>query len=222
MSDAPDSSPAPEAGSTAPPGPRWGPPWGRSRIWTAVAIGGVLIALGIWIVASRLPDYLTRSDGVAPAPSAGEANRQTRDARRIQATLFYVSKDGMYLMPVTRDVLFGATPASQARHIVEAQVQTPEGMLSAIPAGTVVRAVFLTDAHEAYVDLGGAITTSHTGGSLDEALAVYAIVNAITFNLPDVLGVQILIEGKEVDTLAGHLDLRFPLGKALDWVQKGP
>jgi hypothetical protein len=31
-----------------------------------------------------------------------------------------------------------------------------------------------------------------------------------------------LIDGQEVDTLAGHMDLRFPLGKALDWIQKGP
>jgi hypothetical protein len=40
-------------------------------------------------------------------------------------------------------------------------------------------------------------------------------------NLPDITGVQILIEGKEVDSLAGHLDLRAPLAKALDWVEKG-
>ena len=30
-------------------------------------------------------------------------------------------------------------------------------------------------------------------------------------NLPAVTGVQILIDGKEVDTLAGHVDLRRPL-----------
>jgi hypothetical protein len=31
--------------------------------------------------------------------------------------------------------------------------------------------------------------------------------------------VQILVDGKEVDTLAGHLDLRRPLAKNLDYVQ---
>ena len=30
--------------------------------------------------------------------------------------------------------------------------------------------------------------------------------------------VQILIDGKEVDTLAGHVDLRRPLAKSLEWV----
>src|SRR5687767_11782821 len=186
MSDISDSPTGPPAGDAPPQTQGATPPlWGRSRIWKAVAIGGVLIALGIWFVASKLPDYLTRSDGTTAAAPAGEG-RQTSDARRIQATLFYVSEDGTSLVPVTREVVFGATPAEQARRIVEAQIETPDGMVSAIPAGTTVRGVYLTETHEAYVDLGGAVTTGHTGGSLDEALAVYAIVNAITFNLPDV------------------------------------
>jgi hypothetical protein len=36
-------------------------------------------------------------------------------------------------------------------------------------------------------------------------------VNAVTANLPAIQRVQILIEGREVDTLAGHVDLRRPL-----------
>jgi hypothetical protein len=120
-------------------------------------------------------------------------------------------------------VLYGSTPAEQARRLVEAQVAPPPNeRASAIPPGTTVRSVYLSDAHEAYVDLGGTIASGQTGGSLDEALAVYAIINAVTVNLPDVTAVQILVDGKEVDSLAGHLDLRAPLGKGVDWIQKGP
>ena len=62
------------------------------------------------------------------------------------------------------------------------------------------------------------------GGSLielrgDEALAVFTLVNALTVNLPDITAVQILIDGKEVDTLAGHVDLRRPLVQNLTWVE---
>ena len=32
---------------------------------------------------------------------------------------------------------------------------------------------------------------------------------------------QILVDGKEVDTLAGHVDLRIPLDRSLKWVRKG-
>ena len=195
------------------------PPTRKTRWWLVISVLGAFLSLGAWLVLARLPDWLTRSE----IADKTEATALTADggARRIQATLFYVSDDGLALEGTVRDVLFGATPAEQARRIVEAQVQTPEGLASAIPAGTTVRALFLTEDHQAYVDLGGTILSGHSGGSLDEALAVYAIVNAITMNMPDVTGVQILIEGKEVDTLAGHVDLRFPLPKAPDWIQKG-
>jgi hypothetical protein len=43
----------------------------------------------------------------------------------------------------------------------------------------------------------------------------------VTTSLPDVTAVQILIDGKEVDSLAGHIDLREPIGKSGAWVRKG-
>jgi len=37
--------------------------------------------------------------------------------------------------------------------------------------------------------------------------------NAVTVNLPTVGRVQLLLDGREADTLAGHVDLRQPLRK---------
>jgi Sporulation and spore germination len=70
---------------------------------------------------------------------------------------------------------------------------------------------------EAFVDFSKEITSQHTGGALDELFTVYAVVNALTVNLPAITRVQILIDGKEADTLAGHVDLRHPLQKNLTW-----
>jgi hypothetical protein len=70
------------------------------------------------------------------------------------------------------------------------------------------------------VNLSPEITHRHGGGALDELFTVYAIVNALTVNLPAITRVQILVDGKEVDTIAGHVDLRHPLQKNLKWVQE--
>ena len=59
----------------------------------------------------------------------------------------------------------------------------------------------------------------HPGGTVNELLTVYTIVNALTANLPAVTTVQLLVDGREVDTLAGHVDLRRPLAKNLSYVQ---
>jgi hypothetical protein len=53
-------------------------------------------------------------------------------------------------------------------------------------------------------------------------LTVHALVNAVTANLPAVMRVQILIDGREVDTLAGHVDLRRPLVRDRSLVQEPP
>jgi len=62
-------------------------------------------------------------------------------------------------------------------------------------------------------DLDPAIKKSHPGGTLQELMTVYTIVNCVLTNLPDLQEVQILIGGQEADTLAGHVDLRRPLRK---------
>jgi spore germination protein GerM len=185
-------------------------------MWVVIGIGAAGAGLGIWLVMSFLPGWLGSRRAADPAAAAVESA-----GRKINATLFYVAEDGTELVPQSREVPLGATPADQAREIVNAQLQpAPAGMLSAIPAGTTVRAVYVTAKSEAFVDLSREIMTGHPGGSLNETLTVFAIVNAVTVNLPDVAGVQILIDGKETDTLAGHIDLRHPLGRSLKWVRR--
>jgi hypothetical protein len=104
--------------------------------------------------------------------------------------------------------------------IVTAQLGVaPAPLVSAIPPATTLRALYLTERGDAFVDLSVEARTRHTGGALDELFTVYAIVNGLTTNLPAVKRVQILIEGHEVDTLAGHVDLRHPLQKNLKWVR---
>ncbi|HET9371735.1 MAG TPA: GerMN domain-containing protein [Vicinamibacterales bacterium] len=194
------------------------------RWWWIAGIGGAsLIGIGMWLVFTILPRMLNAPQPGMPPPAMARPSTGSASAERtIHATLFYVADNGRELVPVSREVPLGATPADQARRIAEAQVAAPpEGRTSTIPAGTTVRSVFLTSKGEAYVDLAGPILTGHSGGSLAESLTVYAIVNALAVNLPDVSAVQILVEGKEVETLNGHLDLRQPLGRSLRWIQKG-
>jgi hypothetical protein len=184
-----------------------------------LAIGALVVATAAigWVLFVGLPRwYGPRPTALAPAKAAPSASA----GRKIKARLFYVSEDGTRLTGVERDVAYGDGPAAQAAEIVRAQiapVATP--LVSAVPPGTTLRALYLTGGGEAFVDVSREIVTAHPGGSLDELLTVYAIVNALTMNLPAVTSVQVLVDGKEVDTLAGHVDLRRPLAKNVSWVE---
>lgn len=188
-------------------------------VWRWLFAGLLAAALGVWLVTLVLPGWLADPQPASGVPAAVSGDATPPEARRITASLFYVSPGGDALVAVDREVVYAPSPAAQARRIVEAQLApAPEGQISAIPAGAEVRALFLTSRGEAFVDISQAIAANHPGGSVHEALTVYAIVNALTVNLPDVTAVQILIDGREVDTLAGHIDLRHPLSRGLRWI----
>ena len=172
--------------------------------------GAIVVFAGVaaWILFIGLPRWYTAR--TAPAAAGKTATTAPSAVRKITATLYYVAEDGMALAPVQREVPFGATVAEQARAILEAQIAGAPPLVSAVPVETKLRDVFITERGDAFVDLSGDISARHPGGSLDEIFTVYTLVNALTVNLPAITRVQILIDGKEVDTLAGHVDLRRP------------
>ena len=180
-------------------------------IAAAVAVVGIAVLILVIVTVRRKPAGV-QAAATAPAPTTASA----LPGRRIKAQLFYVSDDGLRLVGVERDVPYAEQPVDQAREILAAQM-TPvtAPLVSAVPAGTVLRALFLTETGQAYVDLSRDVAAAHPGGSLNELLTIYTIVHALTFNLPKVTAVQLLVDGKEVDTLAGHVDLRRPLSKNL-------
>ena len=189
-----------------------------------LAIAGFVVfgLLAGWALFFGLPHwYASRQAvvqaGTAAAPAAPAAAPGAA-VRKIAATLYYVAEDGMALAPVQRDVPFGATVPEQARAIVEAQLASGAPQVSAIPPGVTLHDVFVTERGDAFVNLSADISAKHPGGSLLELFTVYTLVNALTVNLPAITRVQILVDGKEVDTLAGHVDLRHPLAKSLEWV----
>ena len=186
-----------------------------SRRMAGLLAIAVLAVAGAWLLFVALPRWTRTPTQAAPttAPVAAE--------RKITATLYYVAEDGMSLVGVQREVPFGESVLDQARHILLAQIEAPAApLMSAIPSGTGLRALYVTERGDAFVDLSAEAQSKHTGGALDELFTVYTIVDALTVNLPAITRVQILVDGKEVDTLAGHVDLRHPLQKNLQWIRE--
>jgi len=187
----------------------------------------LLIALAVAAVAAVVTATITiavrrRSVPAQPAAATAAPAKPTAELgnRKIKARLFYVSMDGTRLTGVDRDVAYGDGASAQAQEIINAQLAAPPApYVSAIPPGTTLRAVYLTSKGEAFVDVSKEMSSAHTGGTQDELLTIYSVVNALTSNLPAVRSVQLLVDGKEVDTLAGHIDLRRPLGKNLSLVE---
>lgn len=183
-----------------------------------LAGSAVVIVFLAWMLMAGL-GRLLRSPAPDDTPDAAAAPPPPAETApavpRIKATLFFASEDGQRLVPTEREVALGEGVVAQARSILEAQLtaEAPAPLVSTIPKGTALRGIFVSQRNEVFVDLDPSIRTAHPGGSFQELMTVYTIVNALLINLPTLQEVQILIGGQEVDTLAGHVDLRRPLRK---------
>jgi spore germination protein GerM len=188
---------------------------------TYLQIGAAIVFVGLlaWGVSrglERLAGLQPESPGAATDPAVPGAT-----VPRITATLYYGSADGQSLVAVRREVPLAEGLVPQGREIIRTQLQAaPSPFVSVVPEGTMLRALYVTDRGDAFVDLSSEASSRHPGGSSTELLTVYAIVNAVTANLPTIQRVQILIDGREADTLAGHVDLRRPLQQDLSLVRE--
>jgi hypothetical protein len=182
-------------------------------------IAGVAVAVIVlsWAMFAALSWLLRRPVPGSEATTAPSVTTPAGNpaAPRINATLYFASEDGQRLVSVQQEVPLAGSVVEQARAILEAQfsAKPPESLTSSIPEGTAVRGLYVSGQNDVFVDLEPMVRSKHPGGSMQELLTVYTIVNALLTNLPTLQHVQILIDGREADTLAGHVDLRRPLKK---------
>lgn len=70
-----------------------------------------------------------------------------------------------------------------------------------------VRAVFLIGDGTAVIDTSPEFADQHESGVLVEQLTLASIAQSLAANFPNLKQVKILVDGKERETLAGHVDL---------------
>ena len=76
-----------------------------------------------------------------------------------------------------------------------------------LPQGSDIRSVYLVDPGLAVIDVNAAFADGHRSGVLSEELTIASLIQTLSANIPGILKVKILVDGKQRDTLAGHADL---------------
>lgn len=125
--------------------------------------------------------------------------------------LYFASPDGIFLAAENREVTsWSDYPTEQAKRIIEELIKGPGiKLIPTIPETTKIRELYF---HEGilYLDMSKEIVKDHLKGTGGELLTIFSIVNSTMTNLPSITGVQILIEGRPITTLAGHIDASQP------------
>ena len=82
------------------------------------------------------------------------------------------------------------------------------GSVSAIPRGTKAQAAFFNpDDQSVVLDFSQELVTGHPGGSTAETATLTSILRTVALNFPGTHRCVILVDGSQVETLAGHLNM---------------
>jgi hypothetical protein len=152
---------------------------------------------------------------LAALEQAGEGS-----GNRLKVFVFYQSATRNILLPEENEIFRTDRLIDQAKQVIELLARGPAGTgaVSPLPEGTRLRSLFIFEDGLAVADFSGEMSRAHPGGAWGERAAVYAVVNSLTFNFPSIRRVKILVDGREAETLAGHLSLARPFAMNLSMV----
>ncbi|MHB8846751.1 MAG: GerMN domain-containing protein [Nitrospirota bacterium] len=160
------------------------------------------------------------SGGSRTEPAATQDAQQSAPAARpdefFAATLFQPAEGRLVSLAAT--VKRQPDPQLQAREIAAAVLASAQpGLLKELR----LRALYLEETGTAYADLSPAAPAKELKASVEaELLAVYALVNSLTLSMSEVRQVRFLMDGREAQTLAGHVDLSRSFVKRTDLVKQ--
>jgi len=153
------------------------------------------------------------SDDINGFNKNDQHNKLTRQKQSKKIVhLYFADETDQHLKVEDRVVEHPDRPCQFAQILLKALFQGSNKNLNPVmPKGNFLRAVYIeNDSQTAYVDLKQMIASHFPGGVTQELLTIYAIVNTLTLNIPEVKQVKIVIGGQEANTLNGHLDIRYP------------
>jgi Sporulation and spore germination len=176
----------------------------RHLLITVAALLVLVVSLGVYLrhvrrQARELDSTAANALPVAPPPSGPT-----------EAVTLYVADDaaGM-LRPRSAQIPLPGGRQQRAEELLRALLriyQQPGAAHPLAPAAD-IRSIYLVDPGGAVIDLNAPFADQHRSGILSEQLTVNSLVETLAVNVPGIQRVNILVEGKTRDTLAGHADL---------------
>ncbi|MCL2760910.1 MAG: GerMN domain-containing protein [Desulfuromonadales bacterium] len=174
----------------------------RKQGFWVVVLAFILLAIIIGVLLFNKYRYATLP------PKTPVPQHQTE---KIMVTLFFASEDGNSLVREGREIDRCSDISDCATDIVSELITGPVGDLQPVlPDSGGINSVHV-DGNVAKVDLAQSMVDGLPGGSSSETMAVYAIVDSIAANYPQIKYVLFTVDGKPLETLKGHIDLRSPI-----------
>jgi len=152
------------------------------------------------------------------SPDSGDSAAKKE---KLKVELYFSDSNERFLTPEVRFIPKAKSQPGQVTELVNALIEGPKtGLVRTIPEKARLINARVDGSGTAVVNFDSAFIEQHPGGSASEVATIYSLTNSITRNMPEVKRVKILVDGKEMETLKGHIDARFPFVPNMEIVTK--
>jgi len=122
------------------------------------------------------------------------------------AILWFSDQQELLLVGEKRYIIRQSDAAAQAKEVVRALLDgSKEKNINTFPAGVTLRDVRIDEAGIAYVNFTSSLTKLHPGSSSTEMASINSLTNTLAQNVSEIKKVKILVEGKELSSIKGHI-----------------
>ena len=120
--------------------------------------------------------------------------------------IYFSDPQELFLMQEKRYVYVENDPAQQAKEIAKVLLDgSKTGLVNTFPAGAGIKDVRVDDEGTAFINFTRNLTKLHPGGSTAEMATIYSLTNSVTGNVSSIKKVKILVDGKELPSIKGHI-----------------
>lgn len=156
-----------------------------------------------------------KKDKKTPEPKNDKQTKPEQpkaQAKTLEIKAYYPDKSGIGLVALNRKIKIYDDGEKYLEAVKILTVKPGEkDVIEIFPKGAEIVGAKL-EGNIVVVNFSQGTATHFVGGSTGEELLISSVVKTLT-EFPEVKKVKFLIDGKSVETLAGHMDLSEPLGR---------
>jgi len=178
----------------------------------------IIIGVGLFLAYQFRQEIF---DSLKPLLEKKPEKKTAVKEKKIVTLYFSEEEEEEYLVGEKREILKRSKVEEEAKETVIELIKGPKGsLIPTVPARTKLLTLQIDQEGLAKVNFDSALSKEHPGGSSAEMMTIYSIVNSLTLNFPQIKRVQILIDGKAIESIAGHISLKRPISSNLNMVKK--
>jgi hypothetical protein len=163
-------------------------------LYLSMIIGGIVILLVLF--------FIILFNALFPPVDLDALKKKEKQV----VIIWFSDQQELLLVGEKRYIFKEIDAASQAKEVIKVLLDgSKNGNVNTFPAGVALRDVKIDDAGIAYVNFTKSLTKLHPGSSSAEMASINSLTNSLTENVPDIKKVKILVEGKEITSIKGHI-----------------